>query len=176
MQEEYDVEVEWKGFELNPETPRGGISLDQLFPGRGEAMRAHAEQFGRSFGVSLKVPARMSNTRRVLAVTEWAKDQGRFQAFHQAAMEAYWRRGEDLESPDVLARLAEQAGLPGEGARGAMDSPEYQARLDTLRDEARRDSVRGIPTFFIGKTRVVGCQPYEAFEQAVQLAGARRRQ
>ncbi len=175
MQEEYDVEVEWKGFELNPETPRGGVSLDRLFPGRGEMMRAHAEQFGRSFGVSLKVPARMSNTRRVLALTEWAKDQGRFQAFHGAAMEAYWQRGEDLEDPDVLARLAEEAGLSGEGARGAMDAPEYQARVDTLRDEGQRDSVRGIPTFFIGNTRVVGCQPYEVLVQAVQQAGAGRR-
>jgi predicted DsbA family dithiol-disulfide isomerase len=175
LQEEYDVEVEWKGFELNPETPRGGIPLDQLFPGRAEAMRAHAEQFGQSFGVSLKVPARLSNTRRVLAVTKWAKEQGRFPSFHDAAMEAYWQRGEDLENPDVLARLAELAGLPGEGARNAMDAPEYQARVDALSDEGRREGVRGIPTFFIGNTRVVGCQPYEAFVQAVQLAGATRR-
>ncbi len=175
MQEEYDVEVEWKGFELNPETPRGGVSLERLFPGRAEAMRAHAEQFGQSFGVSLKVPARMSNTRRVLAVAEWAKERGRFQAFHDAAMEAYWQRGEDLESPEVLARLAKQAGLPGEGARSAMDAPEYQARVEALGDEGRREGVQGIPTFFIADARVVGCQPYEVLAQAVQLAGATRR-
>jgi predicted DsbA family dithiol-disulfide isomerase len=135
-------------------------------------MRAQVERFAQGFGVTLKVPKHFSNTRRVLAVTEWARDQGRFQAFYDAVMEAQWQRGEDLENPDVLARLAEQAGLPGDGARQAMDAPEYQARVEATAQEGQREGVQGVPTFFIGTARVVGCQPYEAFVEAVQLAGA----
>lgn len=176
MQEKYDVEVEWKGFELNPGTPRGGVSLDRVFPGRAEQMRAQVQQFARGFGVSLQTPPHLANTRRVLAVTEWARDQGRFEAFRDAAMRAQWQRGENLEDADVLARLAEEAGLPGEGARGAMDAPEYQARVDAVQREGQREGVRGIPTCFIGDVRVVGCQPYEVFEQAARQAGARPRQ
>jgi predicted DsbA family dithiol-disulfide isomerase len=164
--------VEWKGFELHPETPRGGMPLDRLFPGRAEQMRAQVEQFARGFGVSIQVPGHLFNTRRVLALTEWARDQGRFQAFYDAAMEAHWQRGENIEEVDVLVRLAEQAGLSAEGARQAMDAPEYQARLDAVRDEGVSEGVRGIPTFFIGGVRVVGCQPYETFAQAARLAGA----
>ena len=148
------------------------MPLERLFPGRAEQMRAQVEQFARGFGVSMKVPGHVSNTRRVLAVTEWARDQGRFQAFHDAAMEAHWQRGEDIESPEVLARLAEQVGLPAEGARAAMDAPEYQARLEALRQEAEREGVRGIPACFIGGVRVVGSQPYDVFAQAARLAGA----
>jgi predicted DsbA family dithiol-disulfide isomerase len=170
------VELDWRGFELNPRTPRGGVALEQLFPGRAEAMRAHAQQVAQRFGVTgMRVPARLNNTRRVLALTEWARTQGKLTEFRDAAMEAYWRQGADLEDPQVLGRLAEQVGLPAEQASAAMDSPEYLERVDALQAEGRAAGVSGIPTFFIGNVRVVGCQPYEVFVEAARQAGARRR-
>nr|WP_239014987.1 DsbA family protein [Archangium violaceum] len=167
--------MEWKGFQLNPGTPRGGVPLKRLFGGRTEMMRSQVARFARGFGVSIQVPGHLYNTRRVLALTEWAREQGRFQAFYEAAMEAHWQRGEDLENPDVLARLAEQASLSGEEARSAMDAPRYQARVDAQHEEGEREGVSGIPTFFIGDVRVVGCQPYEVFAEAARRAGARPR-
>jgi predicted DsbA family dithiol-disulfide isomerase len=167
------VELDWRGFELNPGTPRGGVALEQLFPGRAQLMRERAEQVARSFGVTgMRIPPRLSNTRRALALAEWARTQGRLLAFRDAVMAAYWQRGEDIEDPEVLARLAEHAGLSSEGARAAMDAPEYQARVDALQAEGRAAGVSGIPTVFIGNIRVVGCQPYEAFTQAARQAGA----
>jgi predicted DsbA family dithiol-disulfide isomerase len=176
LQAEYDVELDWRGFELHPGTPRGGSSLEELFPGRAKALGDHALQVARSFGVaSMRVPARMNNTRRVLAVAEWARTQGKLMAFRDVALAAFWERGEDLEDAQVLGRLAEHAGLPAEGARAAMDAPEYQARVDTLAAEGRAAGVSGIPVTFIGNVRVVGCQPYEVFEEAARRAGAKRR-
>jgi predicted DsbA family dithiol-disulfide isomerase len=170
------VEVDWRGFELNPETPRGGVPLERLFPGRAQAMIAHVKRFAQGFGLpAMRVPERLSNTRRAIAVAEWARTQGRLEAFWQAVMEARWLREEDLEDAEVLARAAEQAGLSAEGARAAMDAPEYQARVDALRAEGNAAGVSGIPTFFIGDIRVVGCQPYEVLAEAAQRAGARRR-
>lgn len=170
------MELDWRGFELNPRTPRGGVALEQLFPGRSEGMRAHAQQVAQRFGVTgMRVPARLNNTRRVLALTEWARTQGKLVEFRDAAMEAYWRQGADLEDPQVLERLAEQVGLPAGQASAAMDAPEYQARVDALQAEGRAAGVSGIPSFFIGDVRVVGCQPYEVFVEAARQAGARRR-
>jgi predicted DsbA family dithiol-disulfide isomerase len=170
------VELDWRGYELRPETPRGGISIEQLFPGRTQAMAARVEQVAQDFGVSgMRPRAVINNTRRVLGLAEWARDQGHLQAFREAAMEAYWRRGEDLEDPQVLARLAEQAGLAAKEALAVMDAPEYQARVDALRVEGLTAGVTGIPTAFLGHLRVVGCQPYEVYAQAAQRAGARRR-
>lgn len=168
--------MDWRGFELNPATPQGGVSLEQLFGSRALAMRANAERTAAAFGVTgIRLPTRLSNTRRVLAVAEWARSQGRLLAFRDAAMEAYWQRGEDLENPEVLGRLAEHAGLPPEEARAAMDAPEYLSRVEALQEEGRAAGVSGIPTAFIGGIRVVGCQPYEVFADAARRAGARRR-
>jgi predicted DsbA family dithiol-disulfide isomerase len=117
------VELDWRGYEIHPETPRGGTALETLFPGQAKAMRAHVERVAQRFGVTLRASERINNSRRAIAVAEWARDQGKMLAFRDAAMEAYWQRGEDLEDPNVLAKLAEHAGLPGDGAREAMDDP-----------------------------------------------------
>lgn len=170
------MELDWRGFEIHPETPRGGTTLDHLFPGRSEAVQAQVNQTARRFGLpGLQIPARINNSRRALAVAEWAREQGKLLAFREAATEAYWHRGENLEDPDVLAKLAEHAGLPAEGAREAMDAPKYQARLDALAAEGRAAGVRGTPTVFIGNIRVAGCQPYEAFADAARRAGVKPR-
>ncbi len=170
------MELDWRGYELRPETPRGGIPAEQLFPGRTQAMAARVEQVAQMFGVSGMRPREViNNTRRVLGLAEWARDQGKLQAFREAAMVAYWRRGEDLEDPQVLARLAEQAGLPAGEALAALDAPEYQARVDALRNEGLSVGVSGIPTAFVGHLRVVGCQPYEVYAEAARGAGARPR-
>ncbi|XXF78918.1 DsbA family oxidoreductase [Myxococcaceae bacterium GXIMD 01537] len=176
LQREFDVEVEWRGFQLHPQTPEGGVPLSNLFGARAPAMRAHVAQFAQGFGVQgMMVPDHLSNTRRALALAEWARDEGKLEAFRHAATEAYWRRGEDLEDEEVLARLAVEAGLSAEGARAALRSPEYKARVDAMGQEARRDGVTGIPTFLIGGSRVVGCQPYEVLAEAARLAGAQPR-
>jgi predicted DsbA family dithiol-disulfide isomerase len=173
LRREYTVEVEWRGFELHPETPPGGTTMERLFPGRSQAMRAQVEGFAEGFGLkNMQVPERVNNTRRVLAVTEWARDQGLLEPFHQVATEAYWRQNADLEDPEAVALLAAQVGLAPEAARSAMDSPEFLARVDAVREEAAASGVKSIPTFFIGETRVVGCQPYEVLAAAVLRAGA----
>ncbi len=90
-------------------------------------------------------------------------------------MNAHWREGQDLEDDGILGDLARWAGLdPGEAVAAASD-PAYRARVDAMGEEAARAGVTGIPTFFIGDGKVVGCQPYEAIAAEAEAAGARRR-
>src|SRR5688572_13195593 len=51
---EYDVVLEWRGLELHPEIPPGGLSLAEAFPGR-DVVATHAvvRRFARSLGVDL---------------------------------------------------------------------------------------------------------------------------
>jgi len=147
-----------------------------MFPGNAQAVRAQVEGTARRFGLTqMRLADRINNSRRALAVAEWAREQGKLNAFREAVTESYWRRDEDIENPDVLAKLAEEAGLPGAGAREAMDSPKYQDRVDALVAEGRAAGVRGTPTVFVGNVRVAGCQPYEAFAAAARQAGAKPR-
>ena len=189
---EYELDFDWRGFELHPETPRGGVRVDELFRGVDmEAMRQRMQGFAASFGVEMGVPDRMPNTRRALAVAELARDQGRLTGFRDAVMDAHWTRGLDIEDDEVLAELLAEVGLEPE-AVSAADDAAYVARVDALGGEARQWGVSGIPTYFFlpeGWTlgdplppdgprpaRVVGCQPYERVLAACLQAGVARRE
>lgn len=181
---DYDLELDWRGFELHPETPRGGMELTRLFPGMDLGrMSAQLEQFAATFGVTgMARHTRLPNTRRALAVAELARGQGKLHPFRHAAMAAHWEQARDIEDLDVLALLAAEVGLDPDLARQAADDPALQARIDQVRAESKRLGVPGIPTFVFGTpggpgkaTAVVGCQPYARLAEAAERAGAVRR-
>jgi predicted DsbA family dithiol-disulfide isomerase len=177
LREEFDLAVEWCGFELHPGTPRGGMALSALFPpARLPAVRAHMQQFAARFGVTgMNHPDHIPNTRRALAIAELARDQARLDPFRQSAMVGYWCEGLDLEKNDDLRVIAERAGLLGGDALAAADDPAFHVRVGERQADARRHGVTGIPTFFIGSEAVVGCHPYDVLATAARRAGARPR-
>jgi predicted DsbA family dithiol-disulfide isomerase len=139
-------------------------------------MSDHLARFAASFGVSdLRIPERSPNTRAALALAEHARDQGRLHPARHALMDAFWRRGEDLEDRGVLSRCAAEAGLEPARALAALDDPALGARVDAMARDAARAGVTGIPTFLVGAQRVVGCQPFEVIAAAAEAAGAKRR-
>jgi len=139
-------------------------------------MGDHLRRFAEGFGVSgMRIPERSPNTRAALALAEHARDQGRLHPARRALMEAFWRRGEDLEDRAVLGRCAAEAGLNPVAALAALDDPALTARVDAMGREAARAGVTGIPTFFLGRRRVVGCQPYQAIAAEAEAEGAKRK-
>ncbi len=174
---DYDLTLDWCGFELHPSTPAGGAPLSRLFPNVPlAAMHERTKRFGASLGVlDFQPPDWLSNTRKALAVAEHARDQGKLEPFRKAAMAANWRQGRNLENPDDLAFVAQSAGLDPETALAAATDPAMLARVDARQEEARKHGVRGIPTFAFGDVQVVGCQPYETLAAAAERAGVKRR-
>jgi predicted DsbA family dithiol-disulfide isomerase len=174
---EFDLELDWHGFPLHPSTPVGGMPLASLFgAARIPAVKEHMKQFAARFGVTGIVhPLRLPNTRRVLAMAEYARAEGKLEAFRKAGMEAHWRGGNFLETDEDLGAVAASVGLDPAAALAAADSERYRADVERKIGEAARAGVSGIPTFFIGDEVVVGCQPYEVLAAAADRAGARRR-
>lgn len=180
------------GFELHSGTPRGGQRVSDLFPGRDlTQMHEQLKRFAAGFGVTMRLSDHLPNTRRPLAMAEHARAQGRLTAFRDAAMDAHWSEGRDLEDTEVLRSLAAVAGLDPDAAIAAADGPEMQARVRAMGEEAQRWGVPGIPTYFLlpdgwepgqretasgaRPVRIVGCQPYETVLAGCMKAGVRRR-
>jgi predicted DsbA family dithiol-disulfide isomerase len=181
LRAEFDLTVDWRGFPLHPRTPKGGMPLTALFPAsRVPAVKEHLRQFAARFGVEGIVhPDRLPNTRRVLAMAEYARAQGKLDEFRRAGMDAHWRHGKDLEDDGDLRAIAESVGLDGADAVAAADDPRYTAEVEAKLAESHATGVTGIPTFIFegagGEEAVVGCQPYEVLAAAAMRAGARRR-
>jgi predicted DsbA family dithiol-disulfide isomerase len=139
-------------------------------------MQARLLEFAGSFGINdMKVRERSPNTRRALAIAEYARDQGKLERWRHLAMDAHWRRGLDLESDADLRALAAEAGLDPEESLAASRDDRYLSRIDEKRREAQEMGVTGIPTFVIGNQGVVGCQSYEVLAEFVESAGARKK-
>jgi predicted DsbA family dithiol-disulfide isomerase len=136
-------------------------------------IREYMERFAASFGVhDMRPPDRLPNTRRALAVAEFARDSGKLDVFRDLAMQAHWEAGRDLENDRDLGELAAMAGLDPTAAIEAAGSDKYLRRVDDLREEACGMGITGIPTFIMRNQRVVGCQPYEVLADAARNAGA----
>jgi predicted DsbA family dithiol-disulfide isomerase len=174
---EYDLVVDWRGFPLHPGTPKGGLPLEALFgAARIPGVKAHMQTFAARFGVTGIVhPERLPNSRRVLAMAEYARVEGKLEEFRKAGMEAHWRHGNFLETDADLGAVAASVGLDAQAALAAADGARCQGEVDRKLAEAADAGVTGVPTFFIGDEVVVGCQPYEVLAAAADRAGARRR-
>ncbi len=150
------------------------MPAERLFGAGGRERAAeYMRAFAASFGITDMVqPDHIPNTRAALAVAEMARDEGALDAFRIAAMDAYWREGRDLEDQSVIRGLAGAVGLDPDAAAAAMTDRRYLDRIAETRREAGEAGVTGIPTFFIGDTKIVGCQPYAVLLDAVRSAEA----
>lgn len=169
---DFDLTLDWRGFELHPSTPPGGKSLSALFPGADlEALHARTRSFAEGFGVvDFRPPDWLYNTRRVLAASEFAREQGKLAPFRKAAFFANFREHLDMESDDTLRSLASKAELDPEATVAAAADPTFFEKVDARQRDARSEGVTGVPTFMIGNQRLVGCQPYERMARFVEQA------
>jgi predicted DsbA family dithiol-disulfide isomerase len=170
------VEVSWHGFELHPEVPPGGRAVAELFGAeRAAEYRDYLQRFAAGFDVPIGWPDRVPNTRRALALTEHARDQGKLEPLRDALMAAHWLGGRDIEADEDLGQIADGAGLAPDAAVAAADDPDFLARVDAAREQAHALGVTGIPTFLIGERRAVGCQPFAQLARLAEQAGIGRR-
>jgi predicted DsbA family dithiol-disulfide isomerase len=165
---DYELTLDWRGFELHPGTPRGGMPLTALFPGAHlPSLHDRTRRFGAQFGVTgFNPPDVLVNSRRALALAELARDRNVLEPYRHAAFEAHWRKRKNLEADGDLRELATSVGLDPDEALSAADDPAYLDRVDEKQADARAQGVTGIPTFFFGDVRVA---------RAAERAGAKRR-
>jgi predicted DsbA family dithiol-disulfide isomerase len=176
LEEDFDIDIEWRGFELHPEAPEEGQPVESVVhPRHLPAIQAWIREFAEEHEVPLGAfPNRMPNTRKALAMCAFAKEFGKLRDVRDGIMEAMWVRAQDIADCAVLSDVARRAGLDPRAALAACRDPRWQALVDAAREEASDLGVTGIPTFLFGRLPVIGCQPYEALARAAERAGARR--
>jgi len=170
------VAVGWRAFELHPETPPEGMRLPWADDPRYAAMAERLRQMAAEAGLPMNPPTWISNSRRALEAAEYAREQGKHEAFHDAVFRAYFAEGKDIGNWAVLQEVAEAVDLDGEAMRKAVERGTYRATVDAQIHEARRLGITGVPTYILGNLAVVGAQPYEVFQQAMARLGVEARQ
>ena len=170
LKENFDLEVEWRPFEIHPETPKEGTELANLpFPKEYlEMMKANIKKLADEVGATFKLTDKLPNSRMALFFSEFARKKGVFDEFHKTVLDAYWKNGQDIGEQTLLLSLAESIGLNRNEILEYIDSEEPINELKNSLKELRNYGINGVPTFIIGESIVVGAQPYEVFDKAIR--------
>jgi predicted DsbA family dithiol-disulfide isomerase len=170
LKKEYPIADTWLSYELHPETPPKGILLSERFKGYDlSSFHEQLRERGREVGVVFGDRTLLSNSQLALRASEFARDQGKYDDFHENMFQAYFTEGRDIGNPDVIAAVAEKSGLDKKQMLMAIADGRYKSRLDEARREGQLLGLTGIPLFIIeNKLKIVGAQPIEVFRNLLE--------
>jgi predicted DsbA family dithiol-disulfide isomerase len=180
---QFDVTIHWHPFELNPQMPEQGQELREHLAqkygtttAQSAAARARMSALGESLGFTFDYfeGMRMVNTFRAHQLLHWAAVEGRQTALKLALFEAFFSRREDVNNPELLAEVAERAGLDGAQARLVLSDGRF---AEAVREEQQYwldQDVHAVPTFYFQRQYLVpGAQEAEAFVRLLRKIQAR---
>lgn len=173
------VEVEFKSFELDPNSPKNigqnihevlakkyGMSVEKAKEAN-QGVGQQAATVGLKFNFDEMQP---TNTFDAHRLAKFAKTQGKEAAVSEMLLHAYFTESKHIGDIETLADLAEAAGLNRQEVLQVLNDKEAYA-TDVRQDEslAQQYGVRGVPYFVINqKYAISGAQPTETFMGALQ--------
>lgn len=179
---EVTAELHFRPFELNPQmAPEGedvaehlahkyGSTPEQMTKNQ-EAIRQRGASVGFTFNMDKR--SRIYNTFDAHRLLHWAELEGQQPALKVALLEAYFGRGEDVSSHDVLARVAGAVGLDAAAAREVLSSGRYADEVRQEESFYQQQGIRAVPSVIVnGKYLIQGGQPPEVFEQTLRQIAA----
>ena len=172
------AELHFQPFELNPQmVPEGEDIIEHLGHKYGstpemiaknqEGIRQRGAELGFTFNMDKR--GRIYNTFDAHRLLHWAEQEGRQQALKEALLQAYFGKGENVSSHDVLARVAGEVGLDATQARKILDSDQFVEEVRAQEQFYQTQGIRAVPSVIINDHYLIqGGQPPEAFQQILQ--------
>ena len=169
LSQNYPVEVNWMPYYLRPDTPPEGMELPAHVKAHMKGMQTHLVQMANAAGLRMIFPDRIPNTRLAHEATEYARQKGKANEFHQAVFDCYYWRGEDISRWEVLQQAAKEIGLDADEMREEVEQGKFTALVSEQVRQAAELGIDGVPTYILNdRYAIVGAQPYEVFEQALK--------
>jgi len=178
------VTVAYRAYQLDPRAPAGSTTsamegYARKFGGPEAAQRIvdHLTGVATADGLELRLDrARRANTllaHRVLWMAE--HDPSADQAhLAQLLMNGYFVQGDDVGDPDLVARLAGEAGLDAAEVRRRLDGDDGRAEVAEQLQRASELGITGVPTFvFNGQWMVPGAQDVDTFLRVLERVSSR---
>ncbi len=176
------ADLHFHPFELNPQmAPEGedigehlarkyGASEEQGAKTR-DMIRARGAELGFEFAMDKR--SRIYNTFDAHRLLHWAEMQGRQRELKMALFEAYFTRGENPGSHEVLTRVAAEIGLDATEAAEVLATGAYEEEVREQEAFFQRQGITGVPAIIINQRHLIsGGQPPEVFERALRQIAA----
>ena len=178
-----DVEVVFRAFELDPSAPKvdDGDSMTRLAKKYGMtreqavARTAEITEVAAREGLTFDlIHAKRGNSFDAHRVLHLAAERGVQGAVKERLMRGYMEERAAIGDPEVLVRLASEAGLEADDVRATLASDRFAGDVREEEDVARRIGIGGVPFFLMGGVIAVsGAQPADVMLRALDEAWAR---
>jgi predicted DsbA family dithiol-disulfide isomerase len=168
LQQELDFDVEWRAFEIHPETPKEGIKTADYFPNYNkEKMKTHIENIGKDVGIKLNGDI-LANSKLSLAANEFARQKGKFNEFHEGIFKANFEEGKNIGELNVLLEIGLSVGLSMEELSHYLKNTINLNAIDDSSSRAKELGITGVPSFIINNKMVVGAQPSKVLKEFIE--------
>lgn len=172
--------IHFQPFELNPDMSPEGQNLDEHIGGKygsspqqleasRQALRERAATVGFEFNSSSR--SRVYNTFDAHRLLYWAGtlDSGLQRQLKRALFKANFTDDARISDREVLAQIAEAAGLDGKEARDVLASGRYATQVREAESLWHSRGINAVPGMVInGKWLISGGQPPEIIAQALR--------
>lgn len=178
LAEEQGAELVLCPYELRPEMPPEGISIDEIGGRHSPRVLEHMERMAAEGGLCFHDQDRVPNSHLALALGEFARDVSpdRHYEVHEAIWRAYFCDGADIGDRDVLLHIAGVHGLDVGLVREAFEQHTYDERLHQFWHLALAFGVQATPSALVCNELFIGTRPYEVLADSVKRCMERPRQ
>ncbi len=180
LTDEFEFEVSYLPFELNPSTPKEGFNQKEYLAkkfGSEERYReltnyvkATAAEEGLAFDFDKQ--RKSPNTRDMHRIIWFAKQDGKQLAIKEAFMKAYFEDGVDLTKRENLLAISKSVGLNSDTISSLLDSEEGLAEVILEEQNNIQRGINGVPYYIINNQYgISGAQPKDTFIKALTQIG-----
>jgi predicted DsbA family dithiol-disulfide isomerase len=182
--EPQEVDVVWRSFELDPGAPpqrellgaehlahKYGMSLEQAQASQHRLTELAAAE-GLEYHLDRTAGGNSFDAHRLLHL---AAASGRQEALQERLLRAYFTEGEAIGRPEVLERLATDAGLEHEEVAGVLAGDRFADAVRADEHRARLLGINGVPFFAIDERYgISGAQSSDLILSALEQAWSER--
>ena len=176
---QYEAEITFKPYELNPNAPQEGESKQEYFIrnygaeslSRLDASSRHLAEAGQAEGVVFNFDKsdKIHNTFNGHRLIWLAAQYGVQVEVAKALFKANFTNGENVNDPAILIKIGQAHGIPTERLQDFFNSEEGKDEVKGLEHWAQQAGITGVPAFIINdKYLVSGAQPAETFLKVFQ--------
>ncbi len=152
-----DVQLRWRAFDLNPSTPKEGVSWDTFMVKRfgslefARRLEAHVASVAAEEGLEFHFDKiqRLSNTFDAHRLILLAGREGKQADVVERLYHAYFVDGQDIGVQQVLAEIATAAELDAHTVRAFLDKDAGRAEVVAEFNTSRRRGIQSVPSFFM---------------------------
>lgn len=146
------AEVLYRPFFLPGLFKTAGSSSPITVPNKGKWLFEDLSAWARRYGVPFRMNSRfpMSSLTAMRGLIAW-QDKPEFIALGNGLYQAMWADDRDITDAQVIAEVAETAGIDAQDFAAAVQNPAVKQRVFDINEELAARGAFGAPTFFVGE-------------------------